>query len=259
MRSSEPDPATAWPAVADIADRVSGGSASAEEFARAALQRATREDERLRAFREVWPEHAVRVARQIDAAVVRGATFPLAGVPIAVKAWGGTTSAIADRLIAAGCVPLGATSVPGPGTDYQTWGSTERGPTRNPWCPDRVPGGSSAGSAAAVAAGIVPLATGGDSAGSIRIPAAWCGVLGMKPTNAWLPTRRGDGLGALGPLAANAGDLATVLDVLFPRQEGRFTRALSTETPRSAVWSPTLASPQPMPTSPTAPRGGWPP
>jgi Asp-tRNA(Asn)/Glu-tRNA(Gln) amidotransferase A subunit family amidase len=106
---------------------------------------------------------------------------PLRGLPIAVKGAGGLQAAQTRRLMAAGAVPIGTTSVPrGPG--HQTWGHTDRGPTRNPWAPDRTPGGSSAGSAAAVAAGIVDLATGSDGAGSVRIPAAWCGVYGLKPT-----------------------------------------------------------------------------
>jgi Asp-tRNA(Asn)/Glu-tRNA(Gln) amidotransferase A subunit family amidase len=93
------------------------------------------------------------------------------------------------RLVAAGCVPVGATAVPGRGTSWQTWGHTDRGPTLNPLGPAFSPGGSSAGSAAAVAAGLVPLATGSDGAGSVRIPAAWCGVLGLKLTNGRVPAR----------------------------------------------------------------------
>lgn len=84
--------------------------------------------------------------------------------------------------MALGCVPIGLTTTPDGSTPWQTWGRNLRGVTRNPWNLDRTPGGSSAGSAVAVAAGVVPLATGVDGAGSIRIPAAWCGVLGLKTT-----------------------------------------------------------------------------
>ncbi|HEX7306523.1 amidase family protein, partial [Lentzea sp.] len=88
-----------------------------------------------------------------------------------------------EALMALGCVPIGLTTTPDGSTPWQTWGRNSRGVTRNPWNLDRTPGGSSAGSAVAVAAGVVPLATGVDGAGSIRIPAAWCGVLGLKTTS----------------------------------------------------------------------------
>lgn len=109
-------------------------------------------------------------------------------MPFAVKGRTGIRSYAARRLIAAGAVPVGATSVPGPGTRWQTWGLGAHGRTVNPWRPDRTPGGSSAGSAVAVAAGLVGLATGSDGAGSVRIPAAWCGVFGLKTTNGLLPS-----------------------------------------------------------------------
>ncbi|MFC7326626.1 amidase [Marinactinospora rubrisoli] len=237
-RAPGAEPDGDW-SVRGIAHRVRHGGLSAAEAVRTALAAVEVHDPALRAFREVWPERALRLAARVDEAVARGAAPPLAGVPLAVKAWGGTRSEAARRLVAAGCVPIGSTSVPDGSTPWQTWGGTDRGPTVNPWRADRVPGGSSAGSAVAVAAGMVPLATGGDSAGSLRIPAAWCGVLGMKPTNALLPTARGDGLGALGPLTRTAGDLALVLDVLFPG-DGRFARALRARPRLSAVWSATL-------------------
>ncbi|RCV47907.1 amidase family protein, partial [Marinitenerispora sediminis] len=243
LRSGGPGPAAGpddRPSVRGIARRVRSGTTTAAAVVADALAVIGARDPALRAFREVWPERAARLAARVDDAVRRGDPPRLAGVPLAVKAWGSTGSVPARRLVAAGCVPVGSTSVPDPATPWQTWGSTDRGPTANPWRADRVPGGSSAGSAAAVAAGMVPLATGGDSAGSLRIPAAWCGVVGMKPTNALLPTARGDGLGALGALTWDAEDLAVVLDVLFPAAAGRFTRTLRERSRLTALWSATL-------------------
>ncbi|WP_367326179.1 amidase [Streptomyces sp. HUAS ZL42] len=170
----------------------------------AALERIGRVDPALCAFAEVWEEAALRRAAEVDARVADGERPPLAGVPIGVKGRRGLRTA--GPLIAAGCVPVGATSVPGPGTPWQTWGLGAHGRTVNPWRADRTPGGSSAGSAAAVAAGLVPLATGSDGAGSVRIPAAWCGVVGLKTTNGRLPSGDRTGLAAPGVLARCAAD-----------------------------------------------------
>ncbi|GHH50362.1 amidase family protein [Lentzea cavernae] len=111
-----------------------------------------------------------------------GSPLPFAGMPIAVKR--GERRSHRDALVAMGCVPIGLTTTPDGSTPWQMWGRNSRGLTRNPWNLDRTPGGSSAGSAVAVASGVVPLATGVDGAGSIRIPAAWCGVFGLKTTSA---------------------------------------------------------------------------
>ncbi|MEU0102107.1 amidase family protein [Streptomyces sp. NPDC006267] len=164
-----------------------------------ALERIARLDAALHAFIEVWPDEAL--ARERDALARR---LPLGGLPFAVKGPWGTRSFAARRLVAAGGVPVGATSVPGPGTHWQTWGRGAHGRTVNPWRADRTPGGSSAGSAVAVAAGMVVLATGSDGAGSVRIPAAWCGVFGLKTTNGLLPSPDRSGLAAAGVLARSA-------------------------------------------------------
>ncbi|MEV6393398.1 amidase family protein [Streptomyces sp. NPDC051907] len=166
---------------------------------RQALERIERLDPELSAFVEVWGDRAL--AQRPDPGL------PLAGLPFAVKGPTGIRSFSARRLIAAGAVPVGSTSVPGPGTYWQTWGLGAHGPTVNPWRADRTPGGSSAGSAAAVAAGMAALATGSDGAGSVRIPAAWCGVFGLKTTNGLLPSPDRTGLasaGVLTPTAAQA-------------------------------------------------------
>lgn len=167
--------------------------------------------------------------------MARGAVLPLAGVPIAVKASEGVRSPQNQRLVAAGCVPIGATSVPWAGTGWQTYGSTDRGPTLNPLNSDWSPGGSSAGSAAAVGAGLVPLATGSDGAGSVRIPAAWCGIVGFKPTNGLLPARDRAGLNSPGVLTRNLADALAYLSIVAPIHHP----APAAGTPRVA-WTATL-------------------
>ncbi|MGI5471885.1 amidase family protein [Streptomyces sp. CA-132043] len=193
---------------AGIASAVRAGELTAVEAVTVALARTAEIEPELHAFHEVWGEAALERAAEVDRLVAAGAELPLAGVPIGVKGVRGARAAAARALVAAGCVPLGATSVPGPGTPWQTWGLGGGGRTRNPWRADRTPGGSSAGSAAAVAAGLVPLATGSDGAGSVRIPAAWCGVFGLKVTNGLLPSPDRTGLAAPGVLARSAADMA---------------------------------------------------
>jgi amidase len=186
------------------ADPVGAG----EQGVRAALCRVSAADGWVRAFLQVTADDAVANARELDQAIQDGhAPGPWSGVPIAVKGPTGMTSAQTRRLRAAGAIPIGTTSVPrGPGP--QTWGHTDRGPTRNPWRPDLTPGGSSAGSAAAVAAGFVDVATGSDGAGSARIPAAWCGIYGYKPTTALTTPLDRAGLAVPAPLTRDPRDLA---------------------------------------------------
>ncbi|MEU7488297.1 amidase [Streptomyces sp. NPDC042319] len=228
---------------AGIASAVRAGELSAVEAVTAALARTAEIEPELHAFHEVWGEAALERAAEVDRLVAAGTELPLAGVPIGVKGVRGARSAAARALVAAGCVPVGATSVPGPGTPWQTWGLGRGGRTRNPWRADRTPGGSSAGSAAAVAAGLVPLATGSDGAGSVRIPAAWCGVFGLKVTNGLLPSPDRTGLAAPGVLARSAADMAA------------FWRAVSGSNglpgpedaalPLAAVWSDDLGFARP--------------
>jgi Asp-tRNA(Asn)/Glu-tRNA(Gln) amidotransferase A subunit family amidase len=188
----------------DIALAVNARELSAEEVVEAALSRVEEVDDTVRAFREIWSDRARTAAREVDR---RREHLPLAGVPIGLKATEGAASQQARLLLAAGAIPIGTTATPGPGTTWQTWGLTDRGPTLNPWNHELVPGGSSAGSAVAVATSMVPLATGSDGAGSIRIPAAWCGVLGFKPTNGRLRARDRAGLNTGGVLARHPADL----------------------------------------------------
>ncbi|MGW5617849.1 amidase family protein [Streptomyces sp. NPDC003877] len=234
----------------EIAAGVRARELRAADVVAAALDRIDRADPRLCAFTEVWHEEALRRAAELDAlldadgarAPGEGGPLPLAGVPIAVKGRHGLRAA--GPLLAAGAVAVGATSVPGPGTPWQTWGLGARGRTVNPWRADRTPGGSSAGAAVAVAAGLVPLATGGDGAGSVRIPAAWCGVLGLKTTNGRLPSADPTGLAAPGVLARSAADAAAWWQVVSGEPA-----AARPALPVTAVWSPDLgfAGPDPEP------------
>ncbi|MEU1038249.1 amidase [Streptomyces sp. NPDC005551] len=204
----------------DIASAVRARAVSAVDVVTACLARLEAVEPVLCAFTEVWGTEALRRAREVDARIAAGERPALAGVPVGVKGRHGLRTAAG--LVAAGCVPVGATSVPGPGTPWQTWGLGAHGRTVNPWRPDRTPGGSSAGSAAAVAAGVVPMATGSDGAGSVRIPAAWCGVLGLKTTNGRLPSADRTGLTAAGVLTRHASDLAAYWRVVSgtPAQSG---------------------------------------
>ncbi|MEV0689579.1 amidase [Streptomyces sp. NPDC050388] len=225
--------------VAEIAAAVRTRRLRAVEVVAEALARIERADPVLCAFTEVWAEEALRRAAEVDARVDAGPPgsgewLPLAGVPIAVKGRYGLRAA--GPLLAAGGVAVGATAVPGPGTPWQTWGLGARGRTVNPWRADRTPGGSSAGAAVAVAAGLVPLAAGSDGAGSVRIPAAWCGVVGLKVTNGRLPSPDRTGLAAPGVLTRTAADATA------------WWRAVSApaaveappSVPRTALWSPDL-------------------
>jgi aspartyl-tRNA(Asn)/glutamyl-tRNA(Gln) amidotransferase subunit A len=186
---------------ATLARRVRAGARSAADIAEAALARIRERDGDLHAFLAVDAEDARRTAREVDAAVASGRDpGPLAGIPVALKdnicTRGIPTTAgsrilsgyrppydatVVRRLRAAGAVPLGKTNL----DEFGMGSSCENsafGPTRNPWDRTRVPGGSSGGSAAAVAAGLVDLALGSDTGGSVRQPASFCGVYGLKPT-----------------------------------------------------------------------------
>ena len=220
----------------DIARHVRSGRFTAVDTVAAALARIGEHDAELRAFTEVWAQQALQHAADIDGQLAHGAQLPLAGVPIGVKAGEGPRSHQNERLVAAGCVPVGATSVPSTRGGWQTYGHTDRGPTLNPLNPAWSPGGSSAGSAAAVAAGLVPLASGSDGAGSVRIPAAWCGIVGFKPTNGRLPARDRAGLNTPGVLARSPEDALAYLEAV----DHSPTVAPRSVYPLTATWSATL-------------------
>lgn len=220
----------------DLADEVRAGRLRARDVLEHHLDRIGRLDPAIGAFVFVDPERARAVADRVDADVAEGRDpGPLAGVPLGIKeleqveGWpdtrastvyrdriGTVTSTMSARLLAAGAVPVGLTASPEIGHLPYTC-SVLHGPTRNPWALDRTPGGSSGGSGAALAAGLVPLATGSDMGGSIRLPAGWSGVVGVKGTLGRVP--RGPGfLGHAdmvhyGPLARTVRDAARFLDV----------------------------------------------
>lgn len=211
------------------------GEVTSSALVGAHLERIAEVDGRLGAFRVVCAEDALAEARAADARLAAGERAPLLGVPVAIKddtdLEGHTTpfgcggehpvaqgdAPLVRRLRDAGAVVVGKTTTP----ELGQWPFTEGpgfGAARNPYDTDRTPGGSSGGSAAAVAAGLVPAAVGSDGAGSVRIPAAWCGLVGVKPTRDLVPTQPETaafhGLPVNGPLARTTGDAALLLDVL---------------------------------------------
>jgi amidase len=177
-------------------------------------------DQALDAVRMLDP--ALHFIDRLDAASAREAarrlvpSGPLAGVPFLVKARTPADAPIITRLVAAGAIPIGTSTRPRVGAVAQSYGWNGSDYTRNPWDQSRSSGGSSAGSAAAVAAGVVPLATGGDSAGSLRIPAAFCGVVGFKGSYGRIP-RTGRSLGGLttaGVIGSDLNDVVTATSIV---------------------------------------------
>lgn len=233
------------PALSAQVSALRAGQLSSAELTAAALARIEASQSTLNAFRVVRSELAAIEAEDRDRRLAAGEELPLLGVPVAIKddtdMTGETTefgcrgdftpktadAEIVRRLRAAGAVIVGKTTTP----EFGQWPFTESaatGVTRNPWNLARTPGGSSGGSAAAVAAGIVGAAVGSDGAGSVRIPAAWCGLIGIKPQrgriSTWPEPEAFYGLTCLGPLTRTVADAALLLDVLsgnHPRDRHR--------------------------------------
>jgi amidase len=233
---------------ADLARRIAAGEATSAEAVEASLERIERRNPGVNAFSVVLADQARADAALLDARRAEGEPIgPLHGVPVAIKeeidvagcvtTYGGrgnSTPAAEDgevvrRLRQAGAVVVGKTRMP----EFGQWPFTESvdgGLTRNPWDRTRTPGGSSGGSAAAVALGMVPVAIGGDGGGSIRIPAACCGLFGLKPTRGRVTSHPLPhlwwALGTSGPLSRTVLDSALVYDVIRGNvSTDRFTAA----------------------------------
>ncbi|MCB1325074.1 MAG: Asp-tRNA(Asn)/Glu-tRNA(Gln) amidotransferase subunit GatA [Leptospiraceae bacterium] len=217
-------------------EALAAGRYTAEELARACLEQAELHHD-LNVFTHLDPGHILKQARESDHRRARGESLgPLDGIPVSIKdniceAESPTTCAsrilenfvapydatVVERLRAAGAVLFGRTNM----DEFAMGSSTENssvGATRNPWNRERVPGGSSGGSAAAVAAGITPIALGSDTGGSIRQPAAFCGIYGLKPTYGRV-SRYGlvayaSSLDQIGPMARSVADCAMTLAII---------------------------------------------
>jgi amidase len=227
--------ATAPPNLVECVAALANGEVSSAELVERTLAGIEATQPTLNAFRVVCAESARAEAAEADRRLAAGERLPLLGVPVAIKddvdlaghptAFGcpgefppkTADSEVVRRLRAAGAVIVGKTNSPEVGL-YPFTEGTAFGATRNPWNLDHTPGGSSGGSAAAVAAGIVPVATGSDGAGSVRIPAAWCGLVGIKPQrgriSTWPDGESFNGLTCFGPLTRTVADTALMLDVL---------------------------------------------
>jgi amidase len=238
----------AFAGAAEQARMLAAGTITAPALLETYLERIARCDPQLRAYRVVLTDSARAEAAAAQRGLDAGERLPLLGVPVAIKddvdIAGQTTTygtsahgpaatrdaEVVQRLRDAGAVIIGKTAVPElmmlPYTESLTYGAT-----CNPWDTSRTPGGSSGGSAAAVAAGLVPLALGSDGGGSIRIPSSWCGLFGLKPqrdrislaphNEAWC------GLSVNGPIARSVTDAALFLDATttVPGPNGGFVTA----------------------------------
>lgn len=234
-------------------------ASTATQQAREALSKAQAHQE-LNAFITTLDRQALEVAASTDTRIAQGEHLPLAGVPLAIKdnlSLSGTrttaasnmlrdyvppfTATVVDRLLQAGVTPIGKTNL-----DEFAMGSSNEssafGPVRNPHDPERIPGGSSGGSAAAVAAGIVPVALGTDTGGSVRQPASFCGILGLKPTygrlSRWGSLTLAMSLDQVGVFARNTADVRRLLAAMDGPDDNDSTtialaRRQAPETPES--------------------------
>ncbi len=244
------------PGLRETAESLASGAVTSAALVDAALERSLATQSTLNAFKLIRADAARVEARDADRRLASGDRAPLLGVPVAVKddvdvageptAFGcegefppATEDAeLVRRLRSAGAVIVGKTNSP----ELGQWPITEGpgfGVTRNPWSLDHTPGGSSGGSAAAVAAGLVPAAVGSDGAGSVRIPAAWTHLVGIKPqrgrVSPWPETDPFNGLTCHGPLARTVADAAMLLDVLTGNHPGEHVKPPAPAEPYLAV------------------------
>jgi amidase len=242
----------------DLAERLRRREVSSVELVEHAIAQIRARDGELGSFVEVAARRALIQARRADAALARrGPHAPFLGVPTGIKdhepvrglgtrvgsrAFRWVISPI-DGYVARACrragfILLGKTAC-SELTILPYAHGTLHPPTRNPHDPSRYSGGSSAGAAAAVAADFIPIAPGSDGGGSIRIPAAFCGLVGVKPSRGALPNPYGlldaIGLSSIGPLAHSVRDAAALLDALAERPTTAFSRACDTPVPRLRV------------------------
>ncbi|SHL78286.1 amidase [Streptomyces yunnanensis] len=234
-----------WEGLAEQAEALADGRVSATDLVHRSLDRIAASQDTINAFRRVRAEAALAEAAEADRRLAAGERLSLLGVPVAVKddtdvageptAFGCAgvfppkphDSEVVRRLRLAGAIIVGKTNA----CELGQWPFTEGpafGDTRNPWSLAHTPGGSSGGSAAAVAAGLVPAALGTDGAGSVRIPAAWSHLVGIKPQrgriSTWPDPEAFQGITGIGPLARTVEDAALLLDVASGNHDGDLHR-----------------------------------
>lgn len=232
-----------WQPAEGLIDQVRSlavGETTSTALVGAAIERAIATQPTLNAFKLIFEEEAMAAAAEADRMLAAGERRPLLGVPLAIKddmdiaghptAFGcpgdfqprSEDGELARRLKAAGAIIIGKTNTPELGQWSVTAGPAF-GVTRNPWNLAHTPGGSSGGSSAAVAAGVIPAAIGSDGAGSVRIPASWTNLVGIKPTrgrvSSWPDYEAFNGIAVIGPLARTVGDAAVLLDAITGNHE----------------------------------------
>ncbi len=246
----------AWATPNSLREGLAAGDLSAVGLLQASLDRVQRLDSRLCALLSTDESRSLQLARAADARLAAGERGPVLGMPVVLKDnlhWQGTTATsgsiilknyrapynatVVARLIGAGAVPLAKSNM-----DEFAMGSSGEfsafGPTRNPWNPERVPGGSSSGSAVAVAADYAPFALGSDTGGSVRLPASFCNLTALRPTYGVLSrygvTAMASSLDQVGPIARTAEDVAALLSVMAGADP---LDATSVDLPRhDALW-----------------------
>lgn len=264
-----------WLGIAELAERFGARTLSPVELCEHLLARCRRLEPRLNAFITLEPERVLAAARTAEGELAAGRRRgPLHGVPVAIKdlCWTrgerttggskvladfvpGEDASVVARLRAAGAILFGKTNTPE--FAYGPLDAYHYGPSRNPWNPEHFTGGSSMGSAAALAAGLVPAALGSDTGGSIRGPAHWSGVTGLKPTYGRVPLRGviplATSLDHVGPMTRSALDAALLLEVMaghdaddptsapepvpdYAREVRRPVRGLRVGVVRGALW-----------------------